>query len=172
MLAAKQGLAEFRGESDSVLTDDLFALLQRTETDMSIFFRQLADPRIATDASPEAQLAALAEAWYAPHAVHADVKTATLEWLSRYLMRVASDPQPTTVRRAAMNAVNPRYVLRNYLAQLAIDDAEQGDTRRLLELFETLRHPCTEQPGKNHLAAKRPDWARQRAGCSMLSCSS
>ena len=172
MLAAKLGLAEFRGESDSVLTDDLFALLQRTETDMSIFFRQLADPRIATDASPEAQLAALAEAWYAPHAVHADVKTATLEWLSRYLMRVASDPQPTTVRRAAMNDVNPRYVLRNYLAQLAIDDAEQGDTRRLLELFETLRDPCTEQPGKNHLAAKRPDWARQRAGCSMLSCSS
>ena len=170
--AAKLGLTEFREDTDRALVEDLFTLFRRTETDMTIFFRQLSDPRLGAESPPDTLLATIADAWYQPGIVPDAVKSGTLEWLTRYHARLTTDPQTPATRRAAMDAANPRYVLRNYLAQLAIDDAEQGDTRRLHELLDVLRHPYAAQPDKAHLAAKRPDWARQRAGCSMLSCSS
>ena len=92
--------------------------------------------------------------------------------MRRYAGQVCTEGVPEHERRAGMQSVNPKYVLRNYLAQLAIDRAEQNDYGLVNELLEVLRHPYDEQPDKEIFAAKRPDWARQRPGCSMLSCSS
>ena len=71
-----------------------------------------------------------------------------------------------------MDGVNPLFVPRNYLAQQAIDAAEQGDASVLERLLDTLRRPYDAQPGREDLSARRPEWARNRAGCSALSCSS
>jgi len=72
-----------------------------------------------------------------------------------------------------MRQANPKYVLRNWMAQLAIDAAEQGDYSIAEELHELLKHPYEELPQyEAKWFQKRPEWARHRVGCSMLSCSS
>jgi len=134
--------------------------------DMTIFYRDLAT--VDLDA-PRA--ASLDEAFY-DETGRAAVGEALQAWLLRYAARVRADGSPDAGRIALMHAANPRYVLRNYLAQQAIDRAEQGDEAGVHELLDVLRHPYDEQPGKARLAARRPDWARERVGCSMLSCSS
>jgi uncharacterized protein YdiU (UPF0061 family) len=71
-----------------------------------------------------------------------------------------------------MNRVNPKYLLRNYLAQQSIDALEEGDASVMERLMTVLQHPYDEQPGQEELAGRRPEWARHKAGCSVLSCSS
>jgi uncharacterized protein YdiU (UPF0061 family) len=93
-------------------------------------------------------------------------------WLGRYLARTKEDDFAQADRAALMNRVNPLYVMRNYLAQQAIDLATEGDNSVVLELLDVMRKPYEVQPGRERFAEKRPEWARQKAGCSMLSCSS
>jgi uncharacterized protein YdiU (UPF0061 family) len=174
MMAVKLGLAGDTPEDGIV--DDLHAVLRLCETDMPIFFRTLADLDVtATSVAgmrDEELTAPFADAYYAPEKVTADERAKTAAWLRRYAARTRQGGLPQDVRRARMNAVNPKYVLRNYLAQLAIDKAEQGDASLVIELLDVLRTPYAEQAGKEAFAAKRPEWARNRPGCSMLSCSS
>jgi uncharacterized protein YdiU (UPF0061 family) len=100
------------------------------------------------------------------------MRAAALDWLARDQARCRADGRPLEARAAAMRAVNPKYVPRNYLAQQAIERAEAGDLSLLHTLQAVLRRPYDEQPEHEALAAKRPEWARHKPGCSMLSCSS
>lgn len=163
--AAKFGLASWR-DGDALLVEQAFDLMQDTEIDMTIFFRQLARVDISAP-SP----ALLDEAFY-----DADARLSSSgrldAWLENWATRARSENSAADERVRRMDAVNPRYVLRNYLAQQAIDKAEGGDFSLIGELLELLRHPYAEQPGRESFATKRPEWARNRPGCSMLSCSS
>ncbi|PDW02383.1 protein adenylyltransferase SelO [Candidatus Viridilinea mediisalina] len=165
MTGAKLGLMHF-DERDLPLARDLFALMQQAEIDLTIWFRALAELELEAP-----NLEPLAEAFYNEEKL-AQHGPALQAWLERYAARLRTDDLSPEQRRTRMNQHNPRFVPRNYLTQMAIDRAEQGDMSALQRLMQVLRQPYAEQPEANDLAARRPDWARERAGCSMLSCSS
>lgn len=167
MWADKLGLAEWRDE-DAALVSGLFGALQAAEVDFTIFFRTLAAFEANAVVDP---VAALEPALY--DRAKAEREAATLgDWLARYAARLETDPQPAEARRARMDAANPWVVSRNWLLQEAIDAAEQGDTAELQALLAVLQRPYEAQPGAERFAARRPDWAKDRPGCSALSCSS
>ena len=172
MMAAKLGLVEMRPDDDD-LVRDMLGLLQITETDMTVFFRNLAEVPIDVDTADDALIGPLMAAYYKPDEVAGERRTQVIDWLSRYRDRIRTEAVNDVDRKARMDSVNPRYVLRNYLAQTAIDAAdEEGDYTLIGELLDVLCHPYEEQPGREQYAAKRPEWARHRPGCSTLSCSS
>ncbi len=171
MMAAKLGLQQFSGESDQTLVDELQKILQLTETDMTIFFRNLAsfDPE---KHSPEEGLELVADAYYVPGQLDSCYRKRLADWFELYRQRLALDKLVYAERKQLMDTTNPKYVLRNYMVQLAIDKAETGDLSEIGVLQKLLINPYSEQPEYQHYFVKRPEWARNRAGCSMLSCSS
>jgi len=174
-LAAKLGLEQIDSDERRNLANELLELLPLTETDMTIFFRTLGDIDVASiDPSlPDDELLiVLHGAYYLPAELAGSVLEQTAGWFRRYVALSGSVDRSPDERRTAMHAVNPKYVLRNYLAQVAIDKAEAGSYDMIDELLDLLRHPFDEQPGRAEYAGLRPDWARDRVGCSMLSCSS
>ena len=157
-------------EQDAVLIESLTELLQMIETDMIIFFRNLGN--IQKEDSNEIAFDTIKEAFYNEK----DLTESALEnwhtWLNQYSDRIEEETLSDGERKQQMNTVNPKYVLRNYMAQLCIDDADKGNYSLLNQLFELLKKPYDEQPESQKWFAKRPDWARDKVGCSMLSCSS
>jgi uncharacterized protein YdiU (UPF0061 family) len=172
MMASKLGLGEFDSKVDEELIKQLEQVLLLTETDMTIFYRRLATLTCDIDATEEELLRPLWDAYYLPEELTGETLATIAAWLRSYLLRARRSGLSDSERAAQMNRSNPKYVLRNYLAQQAIDKAEAGDQSMIHTLQDLLRRPYDEQPGMERFAEKRPEWARNKAGCSMLSCSS
>lgn len=175
-MANKLGLSQFDPTRDQVLTENLLQVLQTAEIDMTIFYRTLAhlvldDIHQYTD---QQWVDIVRSAYYSDP--DATAEAAMANWMRCYAQRLQQDyvlnGNDDIQRRERMNAVNPKYVLRNYLAQQAIDKASEGDNSEVEKLLQILRKPYAEQPEHEAYFAKRPEWARHKAGCSMLSCSS
>lgn len=114
----------------------------------------------------------LYDAYYNPEQRDAAYIIKMNNWLLRYTHHPQSDAKNPGQRKEEMNSINPKYVLRNYLAQMANDRAETGGNSLMNILLDVLRLLYDEQAGRNNYAGKRPEWARNKPGCSMLSCSS
>jgi uncharacterized protein YdiU (UPF0061 family) len=157
-LAQKLGVAALDQPGDDELVSELFQVLAERETDFTIFFRNLSVPSVES----------LLPAYYADDVAREKLSA----WLEHYCKRISRETTSNAERRQRMNSVNPKYVFRNYLAQQAIDALEHGDASVLERLMLVLKKPYDEQPACQDLAARRPEWARHKAGCSALSCSS
>jgi len=168
MMCAKIGLLK-NEVNDKQLMEDLENLLALTEMDYTLFFRNLSElyvedihkhmPIIEADSYlTTEQFSIYREQWK--------------DWLNTYAERLKIEHGNDPIRKVAMDKVNPKYVLRNYMAQLAIDDADEGNYALIDDLFNLLKNPYDEQPTMEKWFAKRPNWAKNKVGCSMLSCSS
>lgn len=169
MILSKLGLFT-SSENDTEFISNLESNLQLSETDMTIFYRNL--NKIRKSDSAEKALQAIEDAFYKPEEIKDTIKDNWLLWFTDYLERLNQENTPDEERIKLQNSVNPKYVLRNYMAQLAIDEADKEDYSLIAELYELLKKPYDEQPEQEKWFAKRPDWARSKVGCSMLSCSS
>ena len=168
MMRAKLGLTSDK-ETDINIIQSLENNLQATETDMTIFFRTLSSFK---KEQPEKGVELIQDAFYTPDTIKGNVLNNWKQWFANYAKRLEDETTSADERQQQMNKVNPKYVLRNYMAQLAIDKADKGDTSLLEEMYLLLKEPYSEQPKFEHWFAKRPEWARHKVGCSMLSCSS
>lgn len=167
MVAAKLGLRSVSAEQDQKLVDDMFELLMAAETDYTIFFRSLSSWK------PESSfINAIEPAFYSAEALSGELREKWSAWAKSYAQKIKQEGLPAHERSLSMRLANPKYVLRNYLAQNAINAAEKGDLSVLERLLRVLQTPYDELPGDEDLAAKRPEWARFAPGCSALSCSS
>ena len=169
MMLDKLGLTIVSKENENLI-HQLFITLQETENDMTIFYRLLANVS-KNDTEAEA-LQKIMPAFYQPDELIEAVLETWHFWLSLYLNSLQQETKSDNERKEGMNKVNPKYVLRNYMAQLAIEAAEKDDYSLVHNLYELLKFPYEEQPEQEQWFAKRPDWARTKIGCSMLSCSS
>jgi len=168
MMLSKIGL-QTADKNDQQLMDDLENLMGLTEMDYTLFFRNLSNfnpddvNRHLYIIEGDSYLNSQQFSIYGPQ---------WTDWLTHYAERLNREGIDDANRKSAMNAINPKYVLRNYMAQLAIDDANNGSYDLIEELFELLKNPYDEQAHQQKWFAKRPDWAKNKVGCSMLSCSS
>jgi len=170
MMLAKLGLLPSSEREDEDLLEGLMQLLVAQETDFTLFFRRLAD----FDHRRHDLLLAdvVRDAIYEQTAYDDEQQRRINAWAKRYAASLEQQGSDWEQRRARMNAINPCFLLRNYLTQQAVEKVGEGDSQLLHDLHEALQRPYDEDPRFASLYARRPDWARHKAGCSMLSCSS
>jgi uncharacterized protein YdiU (UPF0061 family) len=152
-MGAKLGLADTR-EGDAELIEELMQLMAKDAVDFTILFRRLCG---AADGAvePVRDLFLQREAFDA--------------WAARWRERLQAQPGfDAAATAAAMRRINPRIVLRNHLAQIAIQQAQQGDFSEVDRLLKALAAPFDEREGEDELATFPPDWAQQIE----ISCSS
>ena len=158
---AKLGLATSQPDDEALATATI-ELLNANQTDWTRFWRRLSQLRCdATDPAADATVRDLV------------IDRAAFDaWATRYRARLQVEASDDVDRRTRMDAINPKYVLRNHLAEISIRKARGDDGERdfseVARLLKVLERPYDEQPEFEAYADDPPDWARTLE----LSCSS
>ena len=171
-MSKKLGLKTWQA-GDEVLIDDLWSVMQASHADFSMTFRQLAYAPGLTQATP-GQLAfdlggtvGDGSGSLQPFVDLFVDREAAGAWLMRYRDRVALESSPWQQRVSDMLAVNPLYVLRNYLAQQVIETTQRGDFSELENMMDLLADPFSARAGMERYAALPPHWASKiEVSCS------
>ncbi|XP_024983885.1 uncharacterized protein LOC112519822 isoform X1 [Cynara cardunculus var. scolymus] len=164
IMTKKVGLLKYNKE----LIGELLNNMAVDKVDYTNFFRLLSNIRTDSNVPDEELLVPLKAALLD---IGRERREAWTSWVKRYRAELSAIGVPDEERKASMNSVNPKYILRNYLCQSAIDMAEQGDFREVRRLLKVMERPYDEQPGMERYARLPPAWA-YRPGVCMLSCSS
>jgi len=167
MKCSKLGLFQVENV-ESPFLESLDQLMTEFEIDMTLFYRLISDEAIGFDKF----WSIIKTASYLDEDKLETGRIKWKNWFESYSELITLEPLSVEERILAMKEINPKYVLRNYMAQLAIDDAEKGNYKRINEIYQLLLKPYNEQPKNEKWFAKRPEWAKHKVGCSMLSCSS
>jgi uncharacterized protein YdiU (UPF0061 family) len=150
LMARKLGCAAAGGDTQT-LVDDLLAQMADSGTDYTNLFRALGDIALGRQDGRDLFID----------------RDRFLHWRKNWLALLARHTRLDDDWLAGMHAANPKYILRNYLAQAAIDAAGQQDYSEVDRLFRLLQRPYDAQPGMEHYATPAPDWARDiRVSCS------
>jgi serine/tyrosine/threonine adenylyltransferase len=152
---AKFGLVEAQAEDDELIRD-FMSLLQGSHADHTIVFRELSTFSLVGDAK---------NATLGEHFLNRDRFD---QWAIRYRDRLRGEGSRDDERRDRMNRVNPKYVLRNYLAQTAIEKAQHKDFSEIDRLFTLLQNPYHDRPEMDMYALPPPNWGKHVT----VSCSS
>ncbi len=181
MQGTKLGLQESDTAASRSCVEHLERCWPLTEIDMTIFYRSLAklpedwfsNRSLANEEVREIFMEIVGEAFYERQELSSQGLAPFWEWVDEYRGVVNANGLAYSERVGRMNRTNPKYVLRNYMAQQAIEEAERGELEELDRLMLLLSRPYDEQPEfEARYFRRRPDWARSRPGCSTLSCSS
>lgn len=166
MMGNKLGLDEV-SEPDSELITDWEATLSKIKPDMTIFYQLLMNLPVDRG-NEDAVLNHFDPCFY--HILSTEECKEFYDLVQRYTERMKANTCSREDSLSRMKRHNPRFILRNYLLHQAIEALEKGDDKLFLKLQKAIKDPYSDQ--FDEFFAKRPSWASNKAGCSMLSCSS
>ena len=144
LMAQKLGFAQIDAQVLALL-DELLAQMQHSHLDYSLSLRALGEVQYSAEGGSPALRDQFVD------------RERFDRWLADYRTHLRTHAKADDERRLAMMAVNPKYILRNYLAQIAIEKAERGDMSEIDRFLTVLRTPFDEQPGQERYAAPTPD---------------
>lgn len=162
-MSNKLGVMISKDQKDLDWISQLFEVMHESSCDFTLFFRLISEKDLSSLQDRES----LRSIFYSKEITDA-VQSKWNKWFGFYFQKMSIDDS----KRDQMKDVNPSIVFRNYLAQNCIEEVERGNYQKIEEILNCFEFPFKSYSSQHDLTQMRPDWAKDKVGCSQLSCSS